>query len=831
MKWKIPVVMLSLLVGTFSAWPESRSHGDATRPGSSILHGGALSVEVFSNGSYALRSTEVPGEVLHSEVEADIAGSTLRSSSYPQHLASMAPFHDGQGSGHRLTVTHTGLPGMPDLVCDFRLYDDRPWGDIQVSVHNSTSQAIDARAIRVVRSDSTHVLNLNGPDMEDRILSDSFSEDSPQLKLMDVAEPPDGMHRAVGSQLVYNRQSGLSFFMGALSADKLLTVFHLKSTGPGSGARLLSYDVAATGTNEILHEETEQAYSPANNVPLSLSVPAGNSISSEQLMFAIGSNYHEQLENYGRAIRILHKALVTTPTPIGWWSWTAYYYGVTEGTVLTNAEWLAQNLEPLGYQYFQVDEGYQYARGEYATSDVKAFPRGMSFVGDQARKLGLTFGVWVAPFQVSERSWVYEHHKDWLVHNREGEPIHLGKVGGTFDELYALDTTNPNAQDYLRYTYRTLVNEWSVRFIKMDFMDSSAVEGVFYRPNTTALEALRIGLETIRNAVGDDVVLDKDGSPMLTPVGVVNTGRISQDTGHTFESTRDAASGVAARYYMNRNFFVADPDAFTVSMQTVAGRTWHGNTRPLTLDEAEVSIALSAVSGGMFEIGDDLPTLGASPERLALVRNPDLLDMARLGRAAVPLDLMTYLPEDRQPSVFLLKEDRRQRILTIFNWTEEPRSHTLALRSLGLKANGSYTATNVLRGGVVQIKSGALAITQPPRSVRILKLVDTTVEAAEPAFEAHAPANAQAGASLEFRAASSDAVTPPLQYHWTFGDGVSADGSQVTHTYTHASHFKVTATATGLDGRTLQHTLDISVTGAVPTAYDPNAKKRYEERK
>jgi len=42
------------------------------------------------------------------------------------------------------------------------------------------------------------------------------------------------------------------------------------------------------------------------------------------LMFAIGSDYHAQLENYGALFRILHKALVTTPTPIGWWSWTAF---------------------------------------------------------------------------------------------------------------------------------------------------------------------------------------------------------------------------------------------------------------------------------------------------------------------------------------------------------------------------------------------------------------------------------------------------------------------------------------------------------------------------
>ena len=32
-----------------------------------------------------------------------------------------------------------------------------------------------------------------------------------------------------------------------------------------------------------------------------------------------------------------------------------------------------------------------------------------------------------------------EHHKDWLVHNLAGEPIHIGKAGGkNTDELYAL---------------------------------------------------------------------------------------------------------------------------------------------------------------------------------------------------------------------------------------------------------------------------------------------------------------------------------------------------------------------------------------------------------
>src|SRR5947208_2695596 len=241
--------------------------------------------------------------------------------------------------------------------------------------------------------------------------------------------------------------------------------------------------------------------------------------------------------------------------------------------------------------------------------------------------------VWTAPFEVSERAWVDHNHPDWLVHNASGKPIHLGHVTENKDQLYALDPTNPGAQEYLRQTYATLVNDWGVVYIKMDFMDDSCVEGRYYRPNTTALEAQRIGLGIIREAVGNSVLLDKDGSPMLNPVGYVDYGRISLDTGHTFDASREAAPGIAARYFMNRNYFVSDPDAFTVSTQTIEDHPWHESSKPATMDEARVSIALAALSGGMFEIGDDLPSLSKTPERLALIENQDLIQMVRLGKA------------------------------------------------------------------------------------------------------------------------------------------------------------------------------------------------------
>ncbi|MGA7245635.1 MAG: PKD domain-containing protein, partial [Terracidiphilus sp.] len=499
-----------------------------------------------------------------------------------------------------------------------------------------------------------------------------------------------------------------------------------------------------------------------------------------------------------------------------------------EGSAITNAQWLAENLKKSGYKYFQIDEGYQYARGEYATPDAKLFPRGLGYVADSVRANGLTFGVWTAPFEVSERAWVYQNHKDWLLHNAAGQLIHIGDVTEHKDLLYVLDTTNPGAQEYLKQTYSALYN-WGVRFIKMDFMDDSAVEGSYYRPNTTALEAQRIGLGIIRKTMGEDVVLDKDGSVMLNPVGYVDTGRISQDTGHTFEASRDAASGIAARYYMNRNFFIADPDAFSVSTQTVDDQAWHGGQRPLTIEEAKVSIALSAVSGGMFELGDDLPTLGSTSERLALVRITELIDMARLGRASIPVDLMTYAASDVQPSVFLLKEDSRQSILTIFNWTERELKRNLRLADLGLKEPGKYQITEVFGDKSCCGPSGdALNIIQPAHSVRMFKLVEHGIQAEPPAFDVRSATEAKAGEMMTFNADGVAGEEPVLTCTWDFGDGSTEDGMKAQHTYTQSGEYTVRVTATGLEAITTSRTFTVKISGNIATRFVPANKKRPE---
>jgi alpha-galactosidase len=780
------------------------------------LSNGPLKLTVNAqDGSYRLELAD-KGAVLTSRVGAVIDQAWVSSDKYPKHNVLESTFNDALGSGHAIRITNSGLTGQPDLICVLQLYDDHPYAAIQVTVHNSTARELQVQSIRAIDAVGTPRVDLAGRPSATRVLSDSFSEDWPQLRIYDLGNVPGGMHRGVGSQLLYNRDSKLSLFVGALDSNRFLTIFHLRAEGSGADSKIASFNVDSTGTTEIQKDFDLRHAPPENQVELSLPVAPRTEMSSERLMLQAGSDYRAELLSYGDAIRVLHHGRTPLETPMGWWSWTAYYGGVNEGEVLANADWQAEHLKSLGYKYLQIDEGYQYARGEFATANATQFPSGMHSVGHRIIANGLVFGLWTAPFEVSARAWAYEHHKDWLVHNAKGEPIACGRVWNQdSDKLYILDTTHPGAQEYLRQTYKTFAGDWGVRFIKMDFMDTAAIEGYRYRPHTTALEAQRIGLQIIRDAVGENVLLDKDGSPMLNPVGLVDTGRISADTAHSFEGTKDAAPGIAARFYMHRNFYFNDPDAFNTTAQYFPDLA--PLPKSLSLSAAEASIALSAVSGGMYEVGDDLPTVGAQKDRLALLENRELLQMAKLGKASLPLDLMSYQPEDEQPSIFILKESPRVYVLTVFNWTKTPRSHTVRFVDLGLPGEHQFATADILDPeGQVRIENASVVFeNQMPESVRMIKLTDQEVPAQAPAITVNVPSRANTGENFVVTADSLASTVPAFQYRWDFGDGVIATGPKVTHTYTRPGQYSIRLTADGADGIPYETSSTVDVSGTL----------------
>jgi hypothetical protein len=80
------------------------------------------------------------------------------------------------------------------------------------------------------------------------------------------------------------------------------------------------------------------------------------------------------------------------------------------------------------------------------------------------------------------------------------------------------------------------------------------------------------------------------------------------------------------------------------------------------------------------------------------------------------------------------------------------------------------------------------------------------------------PATARQGTSTAFSAAAADDWSAPT-ISWDFGDGTSATGGGVTHTYSQAGTFHLVATATDGAGNTVPFSQDITVTAPpVPPA-------------
>jgi alpha-galactosidase len=220
----------------------------------------------------------------------------------------------------------------------------------------------------------------------------------------------------------------------------------------------------------------------------------------------------------------------------------------------------------------------------------------------------------------------------------------------------------------------------------------------------------------------------------------------------------------------------------------------------------------------MYEVGDDLPLLGAEQDRAKYARNRDLLSMYKYGHAATPVDLMSYDEADEQPSIFLLHEGSCQTMLAVFNWTDQPRSHSFTLAQLGLAQDGKYKAYDALHDSREYANStsdsgpdfGAMPLlkNQPPHSVRLIKLMAECNRAAAPQFELSVPSSGEAGKPVAMTITSHDAANPAINYDWHFGDGTSETGHEVygigdsaTHTYTHAGTFTVTVAVGGVDGK------------------------------
>jgi hypothetical protein len=135
-------------------------------------------------------------------------------------------------------------------------FASRPFGEIQLQVRNKAGHTIEVQSLRSVEAMGSAMVDLHGKSQCRSRIIRQFQRRLPPLQL-DLSEAPNGMHLAVGSQLIYNQQSKESVFFGALSADRLLTILHLQTRSASNGAGISGFTVDCAGTTEIMATDEE----------------------------------------------------------------------------------------------------------------------------------------------------------------------------------------------------------------------------------------------------------------------------------------------------------------------------------------------------------------------------------------------------------------------------------------------------------------------------------------------------------------------------------------------------------------------------------------------
>lgn len=340
--------------------------------------------------------------------------------------------------------------------------------------------------------------------------------------------------------------------------------------------------------------------------------------------------------SYAEAVARAMRPRAAPQAPSGWCSWYFYYTGVQASDILANLDALAALRDRLPIDLIQIDDGYEAAVGDW-TRFRSGFPDGVAPLAQAIRRKGFLPGLWLAPFLAWPEAPVAREHPDWLLRDAQGRPVSAGF--NWFRWLRALDPTHPGVEEWLRELVATAVHRWGFPYLKLDFLYAAALPGHRYDRKATRAQALRRGLQAIREAAGEEAFLLGCGCPLGPAIGLVDGMRIGPDVAphwaprmfglslpfrreRSLPALRHAVRNVLNRSWMHRRWWWNDPDCLLL------------RARETRLSEAEVRLQVTAValSGGM--VLDSDPVWALPEERLALWsamlpphgRRPEIVD-------------------------------------------------------------------------------------------------------------------------------------------------------------------------------------------------------------
>lgn len=401
-----------------------------------------------------------------------------------------------------------------------------------------------------------------------------------------------------------------------------------------------------------------------------ITVHPDETIALEQVYINKG-NKDDLLTELAEVLNKNHPRLEFSEIPTGWCSWLAYGAGVTSKNIYDNIQAIKKHR--LDLKYIQIDDGYQTHWGDWLDFTEK-FDNGVKSVCLDIKAQGFEPAMWVAPFVASERSKLFSLHPDWFVKDDNGLPLRSDTVSfggwGKDAPWYILDMTHPCAVDYVKTVFRTMHEEWHVNYFKLDAINWAAMPyGHRYDDSKTSIQAYKMGMAAIRQAVGNSFILAAN-SPLWPSIGELHAMRVTDDNARSWERFLSLIRVCFRRNWQHNKLWINDPDAVLLqnaNVKSVVGPDGKAleEKGAVSKNEFEVNAAYVMASGGMILSSDDVSAL--DDENIELLKKllPPMRVAAKfdddtycVGRANVKDRLIVYLfNTDERPKDIILELD------------------------------------------------------------------------------------------------------------------------------------------------------------------------------
>ena len=247
----------------------------------------------------------------------------------------------------------------------------------------------------------------------------------------------------------------------------------------------------------------------------------------------------------------------------GYTTWYNYYSNINEEIVLSDLEALSKLDAEI--DFFQVDDGYQTAVGDWLSIDPRKFPHGMKYIADKIHEKGMKAGLWLAPLGCQYKSAVAKGHPDWLIRDAHNRPVKCGFNWGGF---YALDIEKPEVREYIRNFFDVVLNDWGYDMVKLDFLYAACIVPAHGKSRG---QLMCEAMDFIRECVGDKLILGC-GVPLAPAFGKVDYCRIGADMDLRWTkslkfhredvSTPNTLGNTVFRRALDGRAFLNDPDVF-----------------------------------------------------------------------------------------------------------------------------------------------------------------------------------------------------------------------------------------------------------------------------